>query len=169
MTQKTDTEAPLAAQPAVYRVEMPSDIDLLPPLRQFVADLAKVNGFSKKFCFRTEIIVDELATNAVLHGSTALDSRIKVGATFSGTEMHLTVHDGGGTQVNVEGLKRAIHDTAPKPRDPRKGRGLVIAQMLSDEVTIAVEHGQTVVKVVKKRDTEETVKPRERMLYESSP
>jgi anti-sigma regulatory factor (Ser/Thr protein kinase) len=71
--------------------------------------------------------------------------------------------------VNVEGLKRAIHSATPKTRDPRKGRGLVIAQMLSDEVTIAVENGQTVVKVVKKRDTEESPKPRERMLYESSP
>lgn len=169
MTQKPTQTATETAEPIAYRIEMPSDIELLPPLRQFVADLAKVNGFSKRFCFRTEIIVDELATNAVVHGSTDLDSRIKIGATFTGSDMQLTVHDGGGTQVNVEGLKRAVHSATPKTRDPRKGRGLVIAQMLSDEVTIAVENGQTVVKVVKKRDTEESPKPRERMLYESSP
>lgn len=168
------TPSPLDAQASppsssAYQIELPSDLDLLPPLRQFISDLAKVNGFSKRFCFRTEIIVDELATNAVVHGSTDLDSRIKIRAQFEPGDMQLTVHDNGGSQVNLESLKRAIHSSVSKSKDPRKGRGLVIAQMLSDEVTIQVENGNTIVKVTKKRDSEDTPKPRERMLYESAP
>lgn len=170
MTPSDDTasSAEMTA-PAHYQIDLPSDLDLLPPLRQFIADLAKISGFSKRFCFRTEIIVDELATNAITHGSTALDSRVRIGATFAPADLQLTVHDGGGVQTNVESLRRAIHSAPPKNQDPRKGRGLVIAQMLSDEVTIQVENGETVIKVVKRRDSEETAKPRERMLYESAP
>ncbi len=170
MTQSADTAMPgdLVA-PSHYQIDLPSDLDLLPPLRQFIADLAKLSGFSKRFCFRTEIIVDELATNAITHGSTALDSRVRIGATFTPEDLQLTVHDGGGVQTNVEGLKRAIHSAPPKNQDPRKGRGLVIAQMLSDEVTIQVDNGETVIKVIKRRDSEESTKPRERMLYESAP
>jgi anti-sigma regulatory factor (Ser/Thr protein kinase) len=170
MTQIADpTASAEITAPAQYAIDLPSDIDLVPPLRQFIADLAKISGFNKRFCFRTEIIIDELATNAVVHGSTALDGRIRIEAAFAETDMQLTVHDGGGTRVNLEGLKRAVHSSPPKSKNPTKGRGLVIAQMLSDEVSIQVENGQTVVKVVKRRETEDAVKPRERMLYESSP
>jgi len=168
LTAETPTNGEFQ-QPAKFEIEMPSDLELIAPLRQFIADLARISGYSKRFCFRTEIIVDELATNAVIHGSTALDSCIHIETGFTAEDMQLSVHDSGGTSGNMENLKRAVHSSPPKGKDPVKGRGLVIAQMLSDEVSIQVENGQTVVKVVKRRNSEDLPKPRERMLYESSP
>ena len=67
---------------AGYSVQLPSDLEYIPPLRQFIAEVARVEGFSKKFCFRTEIIVDELVTNGILHGSQDVHTAITVSAKF---------------------------------------------------------------------------------------
>src|SRR5690606_23456476 len=81
-----------------YSVTLPSDLEYIPPLRQFVAEIARVEGFSKKFCFRTEIIVDELVTNGILHGSQDVHSSISLSAVFEEGSMNLSVQDQGGTR-----------------------------------------------------------------------
>ncbi len=141
-------------------VAIPSDLDYIQPLRQFVADLAKAAGFTKKFCFRTEIIVDELATNAIVHGSESPGSEIRLQAAFDADNMHLSVSDQGGTGKNLDHLKRAIYSPRPK-HESKRGRGLVIVQMLSDELLLSLEdNGATQVKVVKRRSEEaEASKP----------
>lgn len=132
-------------------VAIPSDLDYIQPLRQFVADLAKAAGFTKKFCFRTEIIVDELATNAIVHGSELPGSEIRLQAAFGADSMQLSVADQGGTGKNLDHLKRAIYSPRPK-QESKRGRGLVIVQMLSDELLLSLEdNGATQVKVVKRR------------------
>jgi anti-sigma regulatory factor (Ser/Thr protein kinase) len=154
--------------PAAYSVKLPSDLEYIPPLRQFVAEIARVEGFSKKFCFRTEIIVDELVTNGILHGSQDVHSSITVGAKFEDGNMNLSVQDQGGTRQNLENLKRAVYSPKPPSNDKKKGRGLVIVQMLSSEIKIDLgENGQTQVHVVKTKDPDENQATREKLLYES--
>jgi anti-sigma regulatory factor (Ser/Thr protein kinase) len=150
---------------SAYRVQVPSDLEYIPPLRQFVAELARVEGFSKKFCFRTEIIVDELVTNGILHGSQDVHTTIALSARFEDAQMHLSVQDQGGSRKNLENLKRAVY--SPRPSSDRKrGRGLKIVQMLSSEIKIDLEeNGNTQVHVVKSKDDEATA--REKLLYES--
>lgn len=149
-----------------YRVQIPSDLEYIPPLRQFLAELARVEGFSKKFCFRTEIIVDELVTNGILHGSQDVHTEISVAASFDPNQMHLSVQDRGGSRQNLENLKRSVY--SPKPSsDKKRGRGLKIVQMLSSEIKIDLaENGNTQVHVVKAKDDEGTAQ-REKLLYES--
>jgi anti-sigma regulatory factor (Ser/Thr protein kinase) len=150
-----------------YTLELPSDLEYIPPLRQFIAEVARVEGFSKKFCFRTEIIVDELVCNGILHGSQDIHSTILVEADFEPNQMHLAVQDQGGSRQNLENLKRAVY--SPKPStDKKKGRGLVIVQMLSTELKIDLEeNGNTQVHVVKNKEPDEPRAPREKLLYES--
>ena len=151
-----------------YSVTLPSDLEYIPPLRQFVAEIARVEGFSKKFCFRTEIIVDELVTNGILHGSQDVHSSISLSAVFEEGSMNLSVQDQGGTRQNIENLTRAVYSPKPPSNDRKKGRGLVIVQMLSSEVKIDLgENGQTQVHVIKSKDIDEASAQREKLLYES--
>ena len=151
-----------------YSIRFPSDLEYIPPLRQFVAEIARVEGFSKKFCFRTEIIVDELATNGILHGSQDVHSAITLSARFEEGAMNLSVQDQGGSRQNLENLKRSVYSPKPPSNDKKKGRGLVIVQMLSNEVKIDLgENGHTQVHVVKTKDPDELSAPREKLLYES--
>jgi anti-sigma regulatory factor (Ser/Thr protein kinase) len=151
-----------------YSVRFPCDLEYIPPLRQFVAEMARVEGFSKKFCFRTEIIVDELATNGILHGSQDVHSSLTLRAKFEEAAMSLSVQDQGGSRQNLENLKRAVYSPKPSTGDKKKGRGLVIVQMLSNEIKIDVgEDGRTQVHVVKTKDPEDSRSPREKLLYES--
>ena len=150
-----------------YKVQLPSDLEYIPPLRQFVAEIARVEGFSKKFCFRTAIIVDELVSNGILHGSQDISSSIGLSAAFEPGQMHLSVQDQGGSRQNLENLKRSVY--SPKPHsDKKKGRGLVIVQMLSNELKIDLEeNGQTQVHVIKSKDPDEQKTQRDKLLYES--
>lgn len=150
---------------AAYQVQIPSDLEYIPPLRQFIAELARVEGFSKKFCFRTEIIVDELVTNGILHGSQDVHTTISVAASFDNAQMHLSVQDQGGSRQNLENLKRSVYSPRPSS-DKKRGRGLKIVQMLSSEIKIDLaENGNTQVHVVKAKDDEAS--QREKLLYES--
>ncbi len=151
-----------------YSVHLPSDLEYIPPLRQFIAEVARVEGYSKKFCFRTEIIVDELVTNGILHGSQDVPSDIILSAKFESGQMHLSVQDQGGTRQNLENLKRAVYSPKPPSSDKKKGRGLVIVQMLSSELKIDLgENGNTQVHVIKTKDPEDSLGQREKLLYES--
>ncbi len=153
---------------ANYSVTLPSDLDYIPPLRQFVADIARVEGFSKKFCFRTEIIVDELVTNGVVHGSQDIHSTIKLSANFESDQLSISVQDHGGSKKNIEKLKHSVYTPKPPSENEKRGRGLVIVQMLSNELKIDVaEDGRTQVHVIKHRDSDDNKPPREKILYES--
>ena len=167
-SQSKNASASPAGGVAGYSVSLPSDLEYIPPLRQFVAEIARVEGFSKKFCFRTEIIVDELVTNGILHGSQDVHSSITLAAKFEDGAMNLSVQDQGGTRQNLENLKRAVYSPKPPTNDKKKGRGLVIVQMLSTEIKIDLgENGHTQVHVVKTKDPDEKQAPREKLLYES--
>ena len=168
MDSHTQPGSAAGGTPAAYSVKFPSDLEYMPPLRQFVAEIARVEGFSKKFCFRTEIIVDELATNGILHGSQDVQSALTLRAKFEEGAMSLSVQDQGGSRQNLENLRRAVYSPKPSTGDKKKGRGLVIVQMLSNEIKIDLgEDGQTQVHVVKTKDPEDPRAPREKLLYES--
>ncbi len=141
---------------ALYDVKLPSDLDYIPPLRQFISEIAKIEGFPKKFCFRTEILVDELCSNAIIHGSQDIQSRVALIAEFVKDELRLSVQDQGGSQPNVDNLKRAV--SSVKPASPSKlGKGMVIVQMLSNELKLKLDdNGKTEVHVVRRRDMDDS-------------
>lgn len=153
---------------SIYHLECPSDLDYIPPLRHFVADLAQLEGFPKKFCFRTEILLDELATNAIVHGSDDPQSEIRVDVSFLADRMDLSVQDGGGRPEKLEVLRTAVYSPRPQQNEA-KGRGLVIVQMLSDELKLNLtDSGHTQVHVTKLREDDNASAPRQ-VLFEGKP
>ncbi len=149
-----------------YQLECPSDLDYVQPLRHFVAELARLEGFPKKFCFRTEILVDELCTNAVVHGSEEPHGEIQVCAAFHPDRMDLSVQDHGGRPEKLEVLRTAVYSPRP-PHSETKGRGLVIVQMLSDDLKLNLtDSGHTQVHVTKLREEDDAESSPRNVLFE---
>ena len=151
---------------AVYQLECPSDLDYVQPLRHFVAELARLEGFPKKFCFRTEILVDELCTNAVVHGTEEPQGEIQVRAVFHPDRMDLAVQDRGGRPEKLEVLRTAVYSPRPTQNET-KGRGLVIVQMLSDDLKLNLtDTGHTQVQVTKLREEDDGESAPRKLLFE---
>lgn len=142
MEQNENTEHDL-------EIVFPSDGDYIPAVRKFVAEAALIQGFSQKFSYRSEIIIDELANNAVKFGPKSKDAVITLGCTFTEDSLRLKVRDRGGSQDEVTNLRKSIDN-----RDSMNfmGHGLEIVKMLASSVDMqSYDNGETVVRVVKQR------------------
>jgi anti-sigma regulatory factor (Ser/Thr protein kinase) len=150
---------------ASFSINMPSDLDYVPPLRQFISDISKGEGFSKKFCFRTEIIVDELCTNGIVHGSQEMGGIIIINAEFDSESVKLTIKNQGGTEEDFDRLKQAIEN--PKSLfEEKRGRGIAIAQVLCDKLDIEKDkEGFTQVVVIKKSTISKQKSLEDNILY----
>jgi anti-sigma regulatory factor (Ser/Thr protein kinase) len=158
-----------ATQASTYKLELPSDLDYVSPLRHFVAELARLEGFPKKFCFRTEILVDELCTNAVVHGPEDPRGEIQVQLTLTPERLDLSVQDRGGRQEKLDTLRKAVYSPRPQQNDA-KGRGLVIVQMLSDELKLNLtDGGHTQIQVTKLREEDGSDTPSRKLLVDGEP
>lgn len=132
-------------------VEFPVDADFIPAVRKFIAEASLIEGFTPKFSYRTEIIVDELCNNAVKYGPSTPGAAIKINCGFEPDVLQLTVQDPGGNPKDVQNLRKAIgaEDT---DRNHYLGHGLEIVRMLTSGMEVSqTEHGETVIRVVKRR------------------
>jgi anti-sigma regulatory factor (Ser/Thr protein kinase) len=95
----------------------PRTADSVPAARHFVVDT--VNDIPKEIVDRAALMVSELATNAIRHGGTDFELRIK----RTDDELSVEIEDSGeGSPV----VRRA------QPNDA-SGRGLHIVEALADE------------------------------------
>ena len=132
-----------------FGMEIPSDLDYIPPIRQFVSELVEAKGFTKKFCFRTEVVVDELCTNAIVHGSQEINDHISVSVKFGEEQVKMVIQNKGGTEDNINSLKAAIEDPGSF-FSREKGRGIAMAKLLCDELKMEPSgEGFTQVVVIK--------------------
>jgi anti-sigma regulatory factor (Ser/Thr protein kinase) len=128
----------------------PSDADYITGVRKFLAEATLIEGFSQKFSYRSEIIIDELCNNATKFGPIGKGAKIKLDCHFSEDSIDLNVRDGGGDQRDVTNLKSAISAIQGERRF--MGRGLEIVKMLSSSVEMVEDgSGETVVRVIKQR------------------
>jgi anti-sigma regulatory factor (Ser/Thr protein kinase) len=95
----------------------------LTAVREAVAQAARSVGCDRDRVDDLVLAVNEVATNAVEHGSG--DARLDVWAGSSARGLVCEVHDGGRLGDPLPGLR------APHPSNPR-GRGLWIARQLCD-------------------------------------
>jgi len=94
----------------------PRTADSVPAARHFVVDT--VNDIPKEIVDRVALMVSELATNAIRHGGTDFEMRIK----RTNDELSVEIEDSG------DGAPVVRH---ARPRDA-SGRGLHIVEALSD-------------------------------------
>ena len=113
--------------PFSVNVRFPGDLEYIPAVRKFVAELLQVSNFSSKFAYRSEIIVDEICNNAVAYGCRTDDAQIDLLNTIFDDRIEFTIRDEGGTKDNVRRLKTAAKTTGRgKKEQTQQGLGLEV-------------------------------------------
>ncbi|MDR2579162.1 MAG: ATP-binding protein [Chitinispirillales bacterium] len=146
------------AFPYTIGVKLQSDPDVIPAMRKFISEALQVSGFSAKFAFRTEIIVDAVCNNAIIYGNESnADSEVEVSCKVHEDRVEVVVKDRGGSVENIERLKEAVN--CSKPEGPLAddsepaGMGLEIVKLLSETIELDVdENNLTSIRVVRKRE-----------------
>ena len=144
--------------PYIFKIKFPSDLDYIAPVRKFVAETLSVTKFSPKFAYRSEVIVDEICHNAIIHGSRSIDATVEMECSIFPDRFEIHVNDQGGKKEDLDRLKSAVKkaDTRAKELTEEKdgrGLGLEIVRLLSEEVKMEVGEGNTTtVRVVRKRE-----------------
>jgi anti-sigma regulatory factor (Ser/Thr protein kinase) len=144
--------------PYIFKIKFPSDLDYIAPVRKFVAETLSVTKFSPKFAYRSEVIVDEICHNAIIHGSRSIDATVEMECSIFPDRFEFHVNDQGGKKEDLDRLKSAVKkaDTRAKELTEEKdgrGLGLEIVRLLSEEVKMEVGEGNTTtVRVVRKRE-----------------
>jgi anti-sigma regulatory factor (Ser/Thr protein kinase) len=144
--------------PYVFKVKFPSDLDYVAPVRKFVAETLTVNKFTPKFAYRSEVIVDEICHNAIIHGSRTVDATVEIECKIFPDRLEFQVNDQGGRKDDVERLKNVMKKADAHRADylqdkDARGLGLEIVRLLSEEIKLEVgADNMTTVRVVRKRE-----------------
>ena len=137
------------------------DVDYIPAIRKFVAEFIEVCGFSPKFAYRTEIIIDELCSNAISYGCTSTDSTIRLTCTIEDGKVELVVQDPGGERQDIDRLHKVVKEkTATENVDSEKKKrlGLEIVRMLSEKLDFQIDADNiTSVRVTRKREDDSKI------------
>jgi serine/threonine-protein kinase RsbW len=129
------------------RMEIPSSLDHLPAVDQFIEEKLKRLGIDKSQIYDIAISVSEVVTNAVKHGNqNDLNRRVKIDLKADASRVEVTVEDEGS------GFDRECICSPFEGENLLKeaGRGLLIVESLMDELSICRKpKGGTQVKIVK--------------------
>lgn len=108
----------------------------LPDLREFAAGEALLRGMREEAVGDFLVALNEVATNAVTHGSI----KARLGIRREGPDLVVAVHD-DGRDWRFEG--EPGHD--PPPENATSGMGLWVARLLSDDLHVTTGPGGTTV------------------------
>jgi len=147
------------SKPQKVKIRFPGDLEYIPAVRKFVAELLLVNQFSSKCAYRSEIIIDEICNNAVVYGCRTADSQVEVVCVMHEDRIEFQVKDAGGSETDLKRLRDAVaaEESGVKPiLDGRKsaaGLGLEIVRLLSEEVNVEVDDNNlTSIRVIRRRE-----------------
>ncbi|NLP01775.1 MAG: STAS domain-containing protein [Fibrobacter sp.] len=140
--------------PEMVHVTFPPYLEIVPPLRQLISRIAKFKGYSNKDSFRIETIVDEVCNNAVEHGKQGNDQKVDLKMNIDPKKIELDVINMSDPD-KMDSLKALL-----KPReggqevqsDNKRGRGLALIKMLTDELTVDCSEKGTSVHIKKVRE-----------------
>jgi anti-sigma regulatory factor (Ser/Thr protein kinase) len=143
--------------PYTISVRLPSDLEIIPSIRKLVSEVLRVSGFSAKFAFRSEIIIDAICNNAITHGNVgSADNDVELSCIIHSDRVEVVVKDSGGSPADIEKLKEAVRRNRlglPLPDYEAGGMGLEIVKLLSETIDINVdENNVTSIHVVRKRE-----------------
>lgn len=138
--------------PYSIKLQFPGDLDYVPPIRKFIAEILEVSNFSSKFAYRTEIIVDEICSNAVTYGCQDDNSMIELSCAVSENKIDFMIKDQGGNKENISRLKSVLEHTNENT-EQKQGLGIEIVRMLSENLDYSIdENNVTSVHVTRKRE-----------------
>ncbi|KMQ50985.1 serine/threonine protein kinase [Chitinispirillum alkaliphilum] len=144
--------------PYKVAVSFPGNHEYIPSIRKYIYDILLVSGFSNKFAFRSEIIVDEVCNNAVRYGCDSPDSEVELTCEVHSDRIEFLVKDGGGNPVHINRLKKSLGNSQQMDEIDAlsEGLGLNLVRMLSEQVDFDINNDNvTSIHVVRKREIQE--------------
>lgn len=146
------------ACPYKITVKLPSDLEVIPSIRKFVSETLVACGFSTKFAFRSEIIIDEICNNAISYGSNGdTEKEIELCCEIHEDRMEMLVKDRGNSQLHTDRLREAVNrNRLGLPIEYEDSRlGLEIVKLLSETIEFNVdENNVTSIHAVRRREEE---------------
>lgn len=139
--------------PEQIRLSFPPNLNIVPPVRQFVSRVARQKGYSMRDSFRIETIVDEVCNNAVEHGKQGNEYTIDLVVNIDPEKVEFDVKN-LSDPAELESLKSLLkpkEDNENSKPEGKRGRGLALIKMLSDELTVDCSENGTSVHVKKAR------------------
>jgi len=138
--------------PEQVQLSFPSYLELVPPVRHLISRIARHKGYGMRDSFRIETIVDEVCNNAVEHGRQTSDSVINLDMKIDpqGVEFNITNQVDSEQLSTLKTVMKAESDSKPGVNEKR-GRGLALIKMLSEEFSIDYSESITNVHVKKAR------------------
>jgi len=138
-------------------ISFPADLAFVPPVRQFASRLVRQKGYSVKDAFRIETIVDEVCNNAVEHGIGGAENTVDVRMSVDKEKIDINVSNKSAPE------KAAVLRELTKPQasrgaavhvgtDDKRGRGLALIRMLSNDMDVDITERGTTVHVIKLRE-----------------
>ncbi len=119
-------------------LRIPGDLKYLRPVRTFIRDLAESLGFCHDKAVDIGLVVDEVFSNAVEHGSAGSESQIKICLSSTDNMMRIVVSDSGQGKGSSERWLEAWSDAIKDKFQPdtERGHGLLLVYNLTDEVNM---------------------------------
>jgi serine/threonine-protein kinase RsbW len=126
-TQKTGRE--------ILKLTVPSCLKYIPPIQMFIGQLAQQLGFCRTRIYDIELIIDEVCSNAIEHGSETPDSGIDVTLMFDSSKLEIHVRDKGkSVRENWLATGRLDEVSQKMTPDSERGHGIFLAEKLSDSL-----------------------------------
>ena len=137
---------------ADIELNIPSAVFYIEPVRAFIGNLAQSLGFPRKRVADIQLVLDEVCTNAVHHGSvnTAVGIKLRIGV--DAHTLEILVRDTGSGDARGKNWlthERLSEIEANRSPSNESGHGIFIAKSLSDTHEMQPnEAGGTDVRVV---------------------
>lgn len=143
------------------KLSFPGNYEYVAPIRKFIYEALLVNNYNQKFAYRSEVIVDEICSNAICYGCKTIDARIELLCLIFNDRFEVQIKDQGGERKDIERLRFAVKNFEEEQKkggsdvikDIRKEcLGLEIVRMLSEEIDLQIDDNNvTTLRVVRKR------------------
>ena len=136
------------------RLSFPSQLAIVPAVRNFVSQVMLHKGYNDRDSFRIETIVDEICNNAVQYGSHEEHDNITLRIKVDWEKVELDAENisdpgkGDMLRMYMNNMKNdvRIHE------DEKRGRGLALVKMLASELKADVTDKGTMVHVTKLKE-----------------
>lgn len=130
--------------------KLPSSVRYIESVRVFIGKLSEILGFPKKRTADIQLVLDEICSNAVNHGSKSAESEIKIHITVDKRYLQLMVRDTGGQNTKDWFTpERLVEIQARRTPEGESGHGLYLIECLTNEYKLqANKYGGTDVTVL---------------------
>ena len=120
---------------ADIELKIPSVVFYIEPVRAFIGNLAQSLGFPRKRVADIQLVLDEVCSNAVHHGSANATAGVKLRIAVDTHTLEILVRDtgpGNAREKNWLTRERLLEIEANRSPSSERGHGIFIAKSLSD-------------------------------------